>query len=108
MVAAGMSGAGFRVGVGMLANQQRIQLSDDRYLGAGSGSSGKPSFDPGNGQSLFVLYTKFGELLCNYLRRTDLGESRLRVGQDILGDADDLSGFLVDCGAGQFFQSISA
>ncbi len=103
-----MGGASFRVGVGMLANQQGIQLSNNRYLRAGSGSSGKPSFDPGNGQSLFVLYTKFGELLCNYARRTDLRESRLRVGQDILGDADDLSGFFIDGGAGQFFQSISA
>ncbi len=102
VVAAGVGSAGLRVGVCVLQDPQRVQLSDDRDRGTGS-----PALDDAlqtcQGDAALVRHTEFAELLAHESGSLDLEEAGFRVRQDSLGGLDEPFGALVDCGLGDGF-----
>ena len=79
VMAAGVGGPSLGVGAGVLGNQQRVHLPNDRHFGAGSSTPLDLPFDPGKGQTVAIGNPPKVELPGHQARGLGLREARLRV-----------------------------
>src|ERR671919_930444 len=90
MVAAGVGRSGVRIGVGMLIDYERVQLTDNGYPGTGACPARHPAFNARESQGVPVLDAQFIKLAGHQPGSPGLAEARLRMGQDLLGDTNQL------------------
>ena len=104
VVAAGVGGAGFCVGMGMLIDNQGVQFANQGHAGAGAAATGNLSLDAGQGQAGPVVDAQGIKLVSYQLGCLGLAESGFRVVQDLAGYADNIGPVAVNGGASPLFQ----
>ena len=106
MMPAGVGRPGFRVGMGVFGDHQRIEFSDHGDCWAWTSASGYAPFQTGYSQAALMLDAHLLELLGDQLGGLGLPEPGFGGGQYLLRDANDLFLVLLDGLACAFFQLI--